>query len=42
MSDFPVTHFKDILMFVALIIIADTAQISLPAGRRVDLRVEPD
>jgi len=32
MRDFPVTHFKDILLFVALIIIADTAQISLPRG----------
>lgn len=32
MRDFPITHFKDILLFVALIIIADTAQISLPRG----------
>jgi putative nucleotidyltransferase with HDIG domain len=32
MRDFPVAHFKDILLFVALIIIADTAQISLPRG----------
>ncbi|UCH83356.1 MAG: hypothetical protein JSW50_12975, partial [Candidatus Latescibacterota bacterium] len=32
MRDFPVTHFKDILVFIALIIIADTAQISLPRG----------
>jgi putative nucleotidyltransferase with HDIG domain len=32
MRDFPVTHFKDILLFIALIIIADTAQISLPRG----------
>jgi putative nucleotidyltransferase with HDIG domain len=32
MRDFPITHFKDILLFVGLIIIADTAQISLPRG----------
>jgi len=32
MRDFPITHFKDILLFVLLIIIADTAQISLPRG----------
>ncbi|UCG50407.1 MAG: HD-GYP domain-containing protein [Candidatus Latescibacterota bacterium] len=32
MRDFPVTHFKDIRLFIALIIIADTAQISLPRG----------
>jgi putative nucleotidyltransferase with HDIG domain len=32
MRDFPITQFKDILLFIALIIIADTAQISLPRG----------
>lgn len=30
--DFPVHHFKEILLFVTLIVIADTAQISLPRG----------
>ena len=32
MRDFPITQFKDILLFITLIIIADTAQISLPRG----------
>jgi len=32
MREFPITQFKDILLFIALIIIADTAQISLPRG----------
>jgi putative nucleotidyltransferase with HDIG domain len=32
MREFPIAHFKDILLFIALIIIADTAQISLPGG----------
>lgn len=32
MRDFPIGHFPDILLFIALIIVADTAQISLPRG----------
>jgi putative nucleotidyltransferase with HDIG domain len=32
MREFPFTQFKDILLFISLIIIADTAQISLPRG----------
>jgi len=32
MGRLPVTHFKDILLFIGLIIVADTAQISLPRG----------
>lgn len=32
MRDFPLDHFRDILLFIALIIVADTAQISLPRG----------
>jgi putative nucleotidyltransferase with HDIG domain len=32
MSDFPIARFRDILLFIALIIVADTAQISLPRG----------
>lgn len=32
MRDFPIERFKDILLFIALIIVADTAQISLPRG----------
>jgi putative nucleotidyltransferase with HDIG domain len=32
MRDFPIERFRDILLFIALIIVADTAQISLPRG----------
>ena len=32
MRDFPLDRFRDILLFIALIIVADTAQISLPRG----------
>lgn len=32
MRDFPIDRFPDILLFIALIIVADTAQISLPRG----------
>jgi hypothetical protein len=32
MRNFPIAHFRDILVFIALIIVADTAQISLPRG----------
>jgi hypothetical protein len=32
MRDIPLDRFRDILLFIALIIVADTAQISLPRG----------
>lgn len=32
MQDFPLDRFREILLFVALIVIADTAQITLPRG----------
>jgi hypothetical protein len=32
MRDFPIERFKDVLLFIALIIVADTAQITLPRG----------
>jgi putative nucleotidyltransferase with HDIG domain len=32
MRDFPLDRFRDILLFIGLIIVADTAQISLPRG----------
>jgi putative nucleotidyltransferase with HDIG domain len=32
MQDFPIDRFKEILLFIALIVIADTAQITLPRG----------
>jgi hypothetical protein len=32
MRDFPIERFRDVLLFIALIIVADTAQISLPRG----------
>jgi putative nucleotidyltransferase with HDIG domain len=32
MREFPLERFRDILLFIALIIVADTAQISLPRG----------
>jgi putative nucleotidyltransferase with HDIG domain len=32
MREFPVSNFRDILLFIGLIVVADTAQISLPRG----------
>lgn len=32
MRDFPLERFKEILLFIALIVVADTAQITLPRG----------
>lgn len=32
MQDFPIDRFKEVLLFIALIVIADTAQITLPRG----------
>ena len=32
MQDFPIDRFKEILLFIALIVVADTAQITLPRG----------
>ncbi len=32
MREFPVERFRDVLLFIALIIVADTAQIALPRG----------
>ena len=32
MRDFPLEHFREVLLFIVLIVVADTAQISLPRG----------
>jgi putative nucleotidyltransferase with HDIG domain len=32
MQDFPIDRFREVLLFIALIVIADTAQITLPRG----------
>lgn len=32
MQDFPLERFKEVLLFIALIVVADTAQIALPRG----------
>ena len=32
MQDFPLARFREVLLFIALIVVADTAQITLPRG----------